>query len=79
MPTKLSTTVNKIRILQNEGNVKLILKFHEFKEQISICLQKFIPSLFNRMLKYRYLKYNSVHWLEYFDTDSSLFCILDIL
>jgi hypothetical protein len=59
MPTKLSTTVNKIRILQNEGNVKLVLKFHEFK-QISICIQKFIPSLINRMLKYRYIKYPSL-------------------
>ena len=30
MPTKLSTTVNKIRLIPNEENVKLVLKFHEF-------------------------------------------------
>jgi integrase/recombinase XerD len=33
MPTKLSTTVNKIRLLPNEGNVKLVLKFHEFMKE----------------------------------------------
>jgi hypothetical protein len=30
LPTKLSTTVNKIRLLPNKENVKLVLKFHEF-------------------------------------------------
>lgn len=33
MPTKLSTTVNKIGLLQNEENANLILKFHEFMKQ----------------------------------------------
>jgi integrase/recombinase XerD len=33
MPTKLSTTVNKIRLLPNEQNIKLILKFHEFMKE----------------------------------------------
>lgn len=30
MPTKLSTTVNKIRLLSNPENAKLVLQFHDF-------------------------------------------------
>jgi hypothetical protein len=33
MPTKLSTTVNKIRLLPNEENANLVLKFHEFMKE----------------------------------------------
>ena len=33
MPTKLSTTVNKIRLLQNEENAKLVLRFYEFMKE----------------------------------------------
>jgi len=37
LPTKLSTTVNKIRLLTNEENVNLVLKFHEFiKDNLGI-------------------------------------------
>jgi hypothetical protein len=33
LPTKLSTTVSKIRLLPMEENVKLVLKFHEFMKE----------------------------------------------
>jgi hypothetical protein len=33
LPTKLSTTVNKIRLLPKEENVKLVFKFHEFMKE----------------------------------------------
>ncbi|MGN6351172.1 MAG: hypothetical protein ACTHL3_06880 [Candidatus Nitrosocosmicus sp.] len=33
MPTKLSTTVNKIRLLPKEENVTLVFKFHEFMKE----------------------------------------------
>jgi hypothetical protein len=33
LPTKLSTTVNKIKLLPNEENTKLVLKFHEFMKK----------------------------------------------
>jgi hypothetical protein len=33
LPAKLSTTVNKIRLLPNEENAKLVLKFHEFMKE----------------------------------------------
>ena len=33
MPAKLSTTVNKISLLPNEENAKLVLKFHEFMRE----------------------------------------------
>jgi len=35
LPTKLSTTVNKIRLLSNKENVKLVLKFHQFMKENS--------------------------------------------
>lgn len=33
MPTKLSTTVNKIRLLSNPDNAKIIFKFYEFMKE----------------------------------------------
>ena len=33
MPAKLSTTVNKIRLLSNPENAKLFLKFYEFMKE----------------------------------------------
>jgi hypothetical protein len=33
LPTKLSTTVNKIRLLSNEENAKLVLRFHDFMKE----------------------------------------------
>jgi hypothetical protein len=35
LPAKLSTTVNKIRLLPNGKNLKLVLKFLEFMKENS--------------------------------------------
>jgi len=35
LPTKLSTTVNKIRLLPNEENVKIVLMFYDEKNGAS--------------------------------------------
>jgi hypothetical protein len=35
LPAKLSTTVNKISLLPNENNTKLLQKFHEFMKENS--------------------------------------------
>jgi hypothetical protein len=33
LPTKLSTIVNKMRLLSNEESVNLVLKFYEFAKE----------------------------------------------
>jgi len=41
LPTKFSTTVNKIRLLPNEENAKLVLTLHEFMKENGASKQQF--------------------------------------